>query len=245
MSMESPLHHFELHPIIPMSVMGLDISINKAVIAMWIGSAVIFGVFMLVVKGGVSLIPGKVQSLAEMILEFIGGMVDEFIGEADRAKFLPFIASLFLFILACNLIGLIPGSYTITSQLVVTGAFAVGIFIMTLVIGFGRHGMHFLSVLVPPGVPKVMIPLMIPIEIISMLARPISLAVRLFANMTAGHTVLAVLFGLAMSSPLWVGWLPFGFTVIINGLEIAIAIIQAYIFTTLTCVYIGDVIKLH
>ena len=105
--------------------------------------------------------------------------------------------------------------------------------------------MHFLGILVPPGVPKIMIPLMVPIEIISMLARPISLAVRLFANMTAGHTVLAVLFGLAMTGPLWLGWMPFGFTVVINGLEIAIAFIQAYIFTTLTCVYIGDVIKLH
>jgi len=243
--MESPLHHFELHPIVPLSVMGVDISLNKAIFVMWGGMALVFAIFMIVVRGGVSLVPGKLQSLAEVILEFVGGMVEEFIGEAERDKFLPFIASLFLFILICNLIGLIPGSYTITSQLVVTGAFAVGIFIMTLVIGFGRHGAHFLSILVPPGVPKIMIPLMIPIEIISMLARPISLAVRLFANMTAGHTVLAVLFGLAMTSPLWVGWMPFGFTVIVNGLEVAIAVIQAYIFTTLTCVYIGDVIKLH
>jgi F-type H+-transporting ATPase subunit a len=105
--------------------------------------------------------------------------------------------------------------------------------------------MNFIGILVPQGIPKVLITKMIPIENISMLARPISLAVRLFANMTAGHTVLAVLFGLAMTGPLWLGWLPFGFTVVINGLEIAIAFIQAYIFTTLTCVYIGDVIKLH
>jgi F-type H+-transporting ATPase subunit a len=152
---------------------------------------------------------------------------------------------LFFFILACNLIGMIPGSYTITSQLVVTGIFAICIFVLTLVIGFAKHGGHFLSILVPPGIPKLMIPLMIPIEIISMLARPISLSVRLFANMTAGHTILAVLFGLAMSASLLIGWLPFGFTIIINGLEIAIAFIQAYIFTILTCVYIGDVIHLH
>ena len=138
-----------------------------------------------------------------------------------------------------------PGSYTITSQVVVTGTFAIGIFILTLVIGFSKHGMRFVGILVPPGVPKIMIPFMIPIEIVSMLARPISLAVRLFPNMTAGHTILAVLFGLAMTSPLWVGWMPFGFTIIINGLEIAIAFIQAYIFATLTCVYIGDVVKLH
>lgn len=243
--MESPLHHFELHPLIHMSLMGFDISINKAVIAMWLGMAFFFGLFMLVVNRGVSPIPGKLQSVAEIAIEFILAMVTEFIGKEEGKKYFAFVASIFIFILSCNLIGLIPGSYTITSQLVVTGAFAVGIFVLTLVIGFAKHGGHFFSILVPPGVPKIMVPLMIPIEIISMLARPISLSVRLFANMTAGHTVLAVLFGLAMSSPLWVSWLPFGFTIIINGLEIAIAFIQAYIFTTLTCVYIGDVIKLH
>ena len=244
--MESPLHHFEVHNIITIPpIAGLDISINNAVVAMWVGLAIVAGSFLLAVSRGISPIPGKLQSILEISIEFIRSMVYEFIGEEEGKRYVPFIASLFLFILACNLIGLIPGSYTITSQLAVTAAFAVGIFFMTLVIGFGKHGMHFLGILVPPGVPKIMIPLMVPIEIISMLARPISLAVRLFANMTAGHTVLAVLFGLAMTGPLWLGWLPFGFTIVINGLEIAIAFIQAYIFTTLTCVYIGDVIKLH
>jgi len=245
--MENPLHHFEIHPIIPLSLMGtgIDISISKAVIAMWIGLSVVFGLFMLVVKGGVRLIPGKLQIVAEISLGFIKDMVEEFIGEKEAPKYFPFIATIFFFVLACNLIGMIPGSYTITSQLVVTGVFATGIFILTLFIGFAKHGLHFFGILVPPGVPKVMIPLMIPIEIISMIARPVSLSVRLFANMTAGHTILYVLFGLAMSTPLMIGWLPFGFTVAINGLEIAIAFIQAYIFTILTCVYIGDVIHLH
>jgi len=243
--MESPLHHFEVHTIIPIHIGGLDLSINNAVVAMWVGLAIVVGAFMLVVRRGVSPIPGKLQSILEIILELIRSLVFEFIGEEEGKKYVPFIASLFLFILACNLIGLVPGSYTITSQVVVTGTFAVGIFILTLVIGFSKHGMRFVGILVPPGVPKIMIPFMIPIEIVSMLARPISLAVRLFANMTAGHTILAVLFGLAMTSPLWVGWMPFGFTIIINGLEIAIAFIQAYIFATLTCVYIGDVVKLH
>ena len=216
--MESPLHHFEVHTIIPIHIGGLDLSVNNAVVAMWVGLAIVAGAFMLVVNRGVSSIPGKLQSILEVALEFIRGMVFEFIGEEEGKKYVSFIATLFLFILACNLIGLVPGSYTITSQVVVTGAFAIGIFILTLVIGFSKHGMHFFGILVPPGVPKIMIPLIIPIEIISMLARPISLAVRLFANMTAGHTVLAVLFGLAMTGPLWLGWLPFGFTIIINGL---------------------------
>ena len=243
--MENPLHHFEVHPIFHMSLMGFDISINKAIIAMWVGLSIMFGLFMLVVKSGVRLIPGKLQVVAELALGFIMDMVDEFIGKKEAPKYFPFIATIFFFVLACNLIGMIPGSYTITSQLVVTGVFATGIFILTLFIGFAKHGLHFFGILVPPGVPKVMIPIMIPIEIISMIARPVSLSVRLFANMTAGHTILYVLFGLAMSTPLMIGWLPFGFTVAINGLEIAIAFIQAYIFTILTCVYIGDVIHLH
>ena len=243
--MENPLHHFEIHPLIHLSLMGFDISISKAVIAMWIGLSVVFGLFMLVVKSGVRIIPGKLQILAEISLGFIREMVEEFIGKKEAPKYFSFIATIFFFILACNLIGMIPGSYTITSQLVVTGMFAICIFILTLLIGFAKHGFHFLGILVPPGVPKIMIPIMIPIEIISMIARPVSLSVRLFANMTAGHTILYVLFGLAMSTPLMIGWLPFGFTVAINGLEIAIAFIQAYIFTILTCVYIGDVIHLH
>ena len=206
--MEDPLHHFELHPLIHLSVGGLDLSINKAVLAMWGGMALVLMMFLLVARGGLKMVPGKWQSVTEMSLEFIRGLVTEFIGEEEGKKYFSFIATLFFFILSANLIGLIPGSYTITSQLVVTGAFAVIIFIMTLIIGFAKHGMHFFGILVPPGVPKIMIPVMIPIEIISMLARPISLSVRLFANMTAGHTVLAVLFSLTLIAPLWLSWMP-------------------------------------
>ena len=116
---------------------------------------------------------------------------------------------------------------------------------MTFVIGFARHGSRYFRILVPPGVPGVLIPFMIPIEIISLLARPITLALRLFANMTAGHTLMLVLFSLTMLGGVWIGWIPLGFTVIISGLEIFISFIQAYIFSLLTCVYIGDAIKLH
>jgi F-type H+-transporting ATPase subunit a len=240
---DNPLHHFELHPIGHLSLMGFDISLNKAILIMWAALAIVFGLFLLIRTTGLRLVPGKMQSIAEMFLLFLRGLVDDFIGKEER-KFFPFVAALFFFILSCNMIGLIPGSYTITSQLVVTGTFAIFIFVMTLFIGFGRHGLHFLSILVPAGIPKILIPMMVVIEIISMLARPFSLAVRLFANMTAGHTILAVLFGMALSLP-WIGLLPFGFTVAINGLELMVAFIQAYIFTTLTCFYIGDVIKLH
>ena len=244
MSQENPLHHFELEPVVPIEVMGVDLSLNKAIFAMWGGMAIVIILFLNGLKGGLKTVPGKLQSIAEIFMEFIKGMVGEFIGK-EGMKYFPFVATLFFFIMSCNLIGLIPGSYTITSQLVVTGIFATFIFIMTIFIGFAKHGLRFLGILVPPGVPKVMIPAMVLIEMISMLARPVSLSVRLFANMTAGHTVLAVLFGLVLSAPAWISWMPFGFTIVINGLEIGIALIQAYIFTTLTCVYIGDVIKLH
>ncbi len=241
---ESPLHHFELHPSVPLDLMGIDISLNKGIFIMWLGLALVFGMFMMVRKTGLRLVPTKLQSIAEMLLLFLRGMVDDFIGKEER-KFFPFVAALFFFILSCNVIGLFPGSYTMTSQLVVTGTFAIFIFLMTLFIGFGRHGLRFFGILLPSGIPKILIPLMIPIEIISMLARPFSLAVRLFANMTAGHTILAVLFGMTLSLPWFIGVLPFGFTVAINGLELMVAFIQAYIFTTLTCFYIGDVIKMH
>lgn len=241
---ENPLHHFELHPSVPLSLFGFDISLNKAIYIMWLALAIVFGLFLLINKSGVRMVPSKMQSMAEMLLLFLRGLVDEFIGKEER-KFFPFVAALFFFILSCNMIGLVPGSYTITSQIVVTGTFALIIFVMTLFIGFGRHGLHFLGILLPSGIPKVLIPLMIPIEIISMLARPFSLAVRLFANMTAGHTVLAVLFGMSLALPWFIGFLPFGFTVLINGLELMVAFIQAYIFTTLTCFYLGDVIKMH
>ena len=227
-----------------LNLMGIDISLNKGIFIMWVGLALVFGMFLLIRKTGLRLVPTKLQSIAEMLLLFLRGLVDDFIGKEER-KFFPFVAALFFFILSCNVIGLFPGSYTLTSQLVVTGTFATFIFLMPLFSGFGRHGLRFLGILLPAGIPKILIPLMIPIEIISMLARPFSLAVRLFANMTAGHTILAVLFGMTLSLPWFLGVLPFGFTVAINGLELMVALIQAYIFTTLTCFYIGDVIKMH
>jgi F-type H+-transporting ATPase subunit a len=160
-------------------------------------------------------------------------------------KFFPFIATLFVFILFSNLLGLIPGTYTVTSQIIVTAVFALTVYTISIVMGFILHGVKFLGILVPPGTPGWLLPLMIPIELVSQLARPISLAVRLFANMTAGHTILGVLFGLAIGGGLLIGWLPFAFTIAMNGLEVGIAFIQAYIFTTLTCVYIGDAFHLH
>jgi len=241
--LDNPLHPFELHILIPLSLFGLDISINKAVVMMFVVVGVII-LFLTKARSSGSLVPTKLQSVAEIIVEFIRGIILDTMGP-EGMRYFSLIATLFLFILFCNLLGLIPGTYTVTSQLVVTGVFAIGVYGLSLLIGFKLHGLKFLGILVPPGTPGWLLPLMIPIEIISQLARPLSLSVRLFANMTAGHTVLAVLFGLGMTSPLWVSWMPMGFTVVVYGLELAIACIQAYIFTILTCVYIGDVVKLH
>src|SRR5256884_6904457 len=242
--MESnPLHPFELHPYVPLSLFGLDISLNKAVIMMWVVIALASGLLYMAGRQR-RLVPTRLQSVAEVLVEFIRSMILDTMGEQGM-RFFPFVATLFLFILFCNLLGLIPGSYTVTSQIAVTAAFALFVYGMSLVVGFALHGVKFLGILVPGGTPMWMLPLMIPIEAVSQLARPLSLAVRLFAHMTAGHTVLAVLFGMALSLPLLIGWLPFVVTVAINGLEVFIAFIQACIFTILTCVYLGDAITLH
>ena len=240
---DNPLHPFELHPYGHLSLFGWDISLNKAVIMMWI--LVVLAAWLLISAGRERrLVPTRLQSLAEMLVEFIRGMIMDTIGK-DGMRFFSFIATLFIFILFANLLGLIPGSYTVTSQIVVTAAFAIFVYTMSLVVGFALHGLRFLHILIPGGTPPLLLPLMIPIEIVSQLARPFALAVRLFANMTAGHTILAVLFGMALSLPVLVAWLPFLFTIAISILEVLIAFIQAYIFTILTCVYLGDAINLH
>ncbi|WP_447979178.1 F0F1 ATP synthase subunit A [Candidatus Nitrospira bockiana] len=241
--MENPLHPFELHNYVELSLFGLDISINKAVVMMWVVLALVSGLLIMAASSR-QLVPTKLQSLAELLVEFIRGMILDTMGK-DGLRFFPFIAALFLFILFSNLLGLIPGSYTVTSQIIVTAAFAVVVYSLSLIVGFIRHGVKFLGILVPPGTPGWLLPLMMPIELISQLARPISLAVRLFANMTAGHVILGVLFGLAIAGGALIGWLPFAFTIAMNALEVGIAFIQAYIFTVLTCVYLGDAFHLH
>src|SRR6266705_4424496 len=290
--MESnPLHPFELHPYGSLSLFGLDISPNKAVVMMWIIIVLAFSLLIIAARQQ-RLVPTRLQSLAEILVEFIRNMIMDTMGEKGM-KFFPFVATLFVFILFCNILGLIPGSYTVTSQIVVTAAFALFVYSMSIVVGFVLHGIKFLGILMPAGTPVLLLPLMVPIELVSQLARPLSLAVRLFANMTAGHTILAVLFGMVVSIPLipvapavkiallvlvalmmasrhrvfakagllglvgvyfliavlvsviWLRWLPFVFTIAINGLEVAIAGIQAYIFTILTCVYLGDAMTLY
>lgn len=241
--MENPLEHFELHTIIPIKLFGLDISINQAVVMMWAVCAAVFLFFWAATRSR-QLVPTKVQSLAEMSVEFLRGLVLENMGEKGM-RFFPFIATLFFFILFSNILGLIPGTYTVTSQVMVNGTLALGVFLLSVIVGVALHGIHYFSIFLPQGTPWWLAPLMILVEIISQLARPVTLAVRLFANMTAGHTVINVLLGLVLLGGALLGWLPLGFTVALFLLEVLVAFIQAYVFTVLTTVYIGDAIKLH
>ncbi|HTN43180.1 MAG TPA: F0F1 ATP synthase subunit A [Nitrospiria bacterium] len=241
--MENPLDHFILHPLIPIHLFGFDLSINQAVVMMWVVVAAVSLFFWAAVSQR-RLVPSKIQSLAEMSIEFLRGLVMENMGEQGM-RFFPFIVTLFFFILFANLLGLIPGTYTVTSQIMVTALFAIVVYLISLVVGFMVHGLHFFSILVPPGTPGWLLPLMIPIEVVSQVARPVTLAVRLFANMTAGHTILIVLFSLMLAGGALIGWLPFAFTVAVYILEVIVAFIQAFIFTILATVYLGDAIKLH
>jgi len=246
---ENPLHPFELHNYVELSLFGIDISITKAVLLMWVIIALVAG---LLVAAGRSrrLVPTKLQSLAELLVDFIRGMILDTMGQ-EGLRFFPFIATLFLFILFSNLLGLIPGSYTVTSQIIVTAIFAVSVYGLSLIVGFARHGIKFFGILVPPGTPGWLLPLMMPIELISQLARPISLAVRLFANMMAGHTMLAIFAGFVTPLLLAAGAIkafaivPLGVDILLIFLELLVAALQAYVFTILTCLYLRDAIHLH
>jgi len=238
-----PLHHFQVVNYLVLDLFGLDISISNSVVWMWASVAVAFAVFRLALRSP-ALVPGRMQALVEAAYLFICHMVDENI-RGDSRRFLPLIFTLFYFVLFCNLLGLIPGSFTPTSQLVVTSTLAAGVFGYSVALRVIRQGAGFWRAFAPPGLPPFLLPLMIPIEVLSFLARPVSLAVRLFANMTAGHTVLAVLafFGLAM--PWFASWIPLGFSIVLNGVEVFIGFIQAYIFSVLSCVYIDDALHEH
>jgi F-type H+-transporting ATPase subunit a len=191
-----------------------------------------------------SLVPNKMQLIAEIAFEFVSKMISETAGK-DARPYFPFILSLFLFVLVANLLGMLPYSFTVTSHIIVTFALAFFIFIGVTIVGFAKHGVSYLKLFVPSGVPIFLLPLIIVIEVISYLSRPVSLSVRLFANMMAGHTMLKVFGGFVISLGIIGGWLPLSFTVALTGLEILIAFLQAYVFAILTCIYLNDALNLN
>jgi F-type H+-transporting ATPase subunit a len=241
--MHSPMEQFEIKRLLNFHLGSLDASYTNS--ALWMTIAVILA-FLLFVLGTQkrALIPGRIQGMAEMGYEFVAGMVRDNVGDAGK-KYFPFVLTLFIFILFCNVLGLIPYSFTATSHIIVTFAMAAVVFVGVTVIGFARHGTHFLSLFVPKGVPFVLLLLLVPIEIISYFVRPFSLSIRLFANMLAGHTMLKVFGGFVVMLGIIGGWAPLAFIVVFTGLELLIAFLQAYVFAILTCLYLNDAIHLH
>jgi F-type H+-transporting ATPase subunit a len=189
------------------------------------------------------MVPGRLQSIVEMAYEFVAGLVRDNAGK-EGMKFFPWIFTLFLFIFAGNTLGLIPGSFTFTSHIIVTFAMAICVIVAVTAIGFYIHGLHFLTFFVPHGAPPVMYPLLVPIEVLSYCVRPVSLSIRLFVNMMAGHTMLKVFAGFVIALGVF-GVAPLAVTVALYGFEIAVAFLQAYIFTVLTCIYLHDAIHMH
>ena len=190
-----------------------------------------------------ALVPGRWQSIAELSYLFVANMVRDTVGSEGRGYF-PFIFTLFLFVLAGNMLGMIPYGFTYTSHIIVTFTMAMVVFLGVTLIALIKHKMHFFTFFMPPGVPLIMAPLLVPIEIISYLSRPMSLSVRLFANMLAGHTLLKVFAGFVVALGLF-GIFPLAFVVVLTGLEIVIAFLQAFVFTILTCLYLNDALHLH
>ena len=240
----NPMHQFNVYRIGPeIKIVGTDISFTNASLFMMISAFMIILILSLGTKEK-KLIPGKIQLISEMLYDFITKMISDTAGKKAKPYF-PFIFSLFIFILFCNMLGMLPYSFTVTSHIIVTLTFALFIFIGVTVIGFAIHGFKYLKIFVPSGVPILLLPIISIIEIISYLSRPISLSVRLFANMMAGHTMLKVFGGFVISLGLIGGWLPLSFSVALTGLEILVAFLQAYVFAILTCIYLNDALNLH
>ncbi|MGE4217952.1 MAG: F0F1 ATP synthase subunit A [Alphaproteobacteria bacterium] len=239
----SPLQQFEIKSLIDLpSVGGMDVSFTNSSLMMVIALVLITG-FMTLAMRERSLVPGRLQMVAESAYEFIANLIRDTVGSEGRPYF-PFVFSLFMFVLMGNLLGMLPYSFTFTSHIIVTFALAITVFIGVTVLGFVKHGMHFFSFFAPAGTPPLLLPLLVPIEILSYLSRPVSLSVRLFANMLAGHTLLKVIAGFVALMGA-AGVLPLALLVALNGLEILIALLQAYVFAILTCLYINDALHLH
>ena len=237
-----PLSQFEIKTLLPIRLGEADISFTNSSLMMVIALVLIAAFLILGVRRR-ALVPGRWQSMVELSYEFIVGLLRETVG-ADGRRYFPFVFTLFMFVLFGNMLGMIPYSFTFTSHIIVTFALAAVVFVGVTILGFVKHGFHFVTFFVPPGVSIALWPLLIPIEIISYLSRPISLSVRLFANMLAGHTLLKVFAGFVPALGA-AGILPLAFVAALSGLELVIAFLQAYVFAILTCLYINDALHLH
>jgi F-type H+-transporting ATPase subunit a len=227
---------------VPIHIGDLNLSLTNSALWMLIAVAVCTALLTLSMRGR-ALVPGRMQSIAELLYEVGANMLRESTG-ADGRKYFPFTFTLFMFLLFGNLLGLIPGSFTFTSHIIITFALAALVFLGTTVIGFALHGAHFLKFFVPEGSPSWAAPMLVLTELISYLSRPISLSVRLFANMLVGHTLLKTL--AAFVIPLGIaGILPLAAAVAVTALEVLVAVLQAYVFAILSCIYLNDALHMH
>ena len=241
-----PIHHFHIERLVPFEVGGLDLSFTNSSLFM-VATVAAAGAFLYLATSSRAVVPGRAQSMAEMSYEFVANMLRDAAGTAGM-RFFPLVFSLFMFVLVANLFGMFPYFFTITSHIIVTFALAMLVIGTVIVYGFAKHGLGFLKLFVPHGVPGVLVPLVVLIEVISFLSRPISLSVRLFANMLAGHITLKVFAGFVVSLSTFgavgvVGSiLPLLMTVALTGLEFLVAFLQAYVFAVLTCMYLNDAV---
>jgi F-type H+-transporting ATPase subunit a len=242
-----PMHQFEIYPLVPIDIGGIDASFTNSSLWMLISAAV---VVLLLLAAPSKLVPTRLQSVGEVAYEFISNMMRDILGESGR-PFFPFVFTLFMFILAANMLGMVPYSFTVTSHIIVTFALAAVVFVGATIVGFVKNGPGYLRLFAPSGVPVLLLPLLVVIEVISYFTRPISLSVRLFANMMAGHTMLkvfagfVVMFGLAGAAWMPLGLAPFLLMIGLTGLEVLIAFLQAYVFAVLTCIYLNDALNMH
>ncbi|AUG51682.1 MULTISPECIES: F0F1 ATP synthase subunit A [Thalassospira] len=240
--MAGPLEQFEIKPLAEISAGGFDISFTNSALWMVIAAVLVTAFMTLSMRRG-ALVPGRWQGAAEVMYEFVANMLKDNVGTAGR-KYFPFVFTLFMFVLFGNLLGMIPHGFAFTSHIIVTFAMALVIFIGVTIIGFARHGTHYLRMFFPEGAPIATAIILIPIEIISYFSRPFSLAIRLFANMTVGHIMLKVIGGFVGLIGIF-GVLPFAMLTGITVLEFGIAALQAYVYTILTCIYLHDAIHMH
>lgn len=247
--MASPLAQFTIEPIAPLSIAGVNVMFTNSSLMM-VAAVILASVFLLVAGRKAALIPGRLQGFAEMTYEFIAGIIGDNTGP-EGMKYFPFIFSLFLFIFMGNFLGMMPFAFTFTSHIVVTIALALMVISAVVIIGISRHGLKFFSLFVPSGVPIFILPVLVPVEVISFLARPFSLGMRLFLNMMAGHMVLKIFAGFCIMLAGMGGLLsltsavPFIIKLTIVAFEFFVALLQAYIFSVFSCIYLRDAIYLH
>ena len=241
-----PIHQFHIQELVPIEIGGLDFSFTNSSLFM-VATAIGAGAFLYLTTSSRGLIPSRMQSISEMSYEFVANMLRDAAGTAGM-KFFPLVFSLFMFVLVANLFGMFPYFFTVTSHIIVTFALAMVVIGTVVVYGFWKHGLGFLKLFVPHGIPGPLVPLVVLIEVISFLSRPISLSVRLFANMLAGHITLKVFAGFVTSlsafgaAGIAGAVLPLAMTVALTGLEFLVAFLQAYVFAVLTCMYLNDAI---